>query len=236
LLGAPYDGTSGGRPVQARAPGLIRQALARRDLDGVHVWDIGDARAAPVDFSTTDDRLQTAIHQAREASNALLALLGGEHTVSLSAVRALKPASVVSLDAHPDLWDTQHGRKIAQATWLRRAIDELGCEVVLPTARAARGAEADTIDEHGIPTTVPDRLPEPVYLTVDVDVFDPEDAPGVVWPEPDGPDVDEVLDLVERVAREHRLAGVDVVETNERTLGPTTRLAARVLERAVRAA
>lgn len=238
LIGAPYDGTSGRRPLQAHAPGVIRSILDWSSTDAdLAVWDAGDVRTAPVAFEPTDARLRQAIGHARSlAPEALVAVLGGEHTVSLSAVRALEPASIVSLDAHPDLWDDQQGRSIAHGTWLRRAAEELGCEVVLPMARGARGHELEAIDELGVRTELPDTLPEPVYLTVDVDVFDPRDAPEVVFPEPGGPAVEAVLEAVEAVASRHDLAGVDVVEVNANQPGPTARLAATALTGALKAA
>lgn len=238
LLGAPYDGTSGRRPLQAHAPGVIRSMLGWSSTDAeLAVWDAGDVRSAPVAFEPTDARVRQAIEHARSlAPEALVALLGGEHTISLSAVRALEPASIVSLDAHPDLWDDQQGRSIAHGTWLRRAAEELDPEIVLPMARAARGGELDAIDELGVRTELPDALPEPVYLTVDVDVFDPRDAPEVVFPEPGGPTVEAVLETIEAVASGHELVGVDVVEVNANQLGPTARLGARALATAMGAA
>lgn len=238
LLGAPYDGTSGRRPLQAHAPGVVRSILDWSSTDAdLAVWDAGDVRTAPVAFEPTDARLRQAIEHARSlAPEALVAVLGGEHTVSLSAARALEPASIVSLDAHPDLWDDQQGRSIAHGTWLRRAAEELDPEIVLPMARGARGDELEAIDELGVRTALPDALPEPVYLTVDVDVFDPQDAPQVVFPEPGGPTVDAVLETIETVASRHELAGVDVVEVNANQPGPTARLGARALATAMGAA
>lgn len=238
LLGVPFDGTSGGRPRQAEAPALIRQALpAARGPEGPRIWDAGDVLTPPVDVDGMRTRVHRALVSIHDAApDGLPVLIGGEHTVSLPAVEALKPASIVSLDAHPDLWDEQHGRKVAQGTWLRRAVEALDCELVLPMARAARGEELDAIDELGVQAELPDELPEPVYLTVDVDVFDPQDAPGVVWPEPGGPTVDEVLALVGQVAARFELAGVDVVEVNAGEVGPTVDLAARVLATALAAA
>lgn len=240
LLGVPFDGTSGRHPRQAHAPELVRSALygsdpaARAPDQGVlPCWDLGDVRAEPLAVEPTDRRIRATLDRLRStAPQALPCLLGGEHTVTLSAVRALSPATIVSLDAHPDLWDEQNGRSVAHGTWLRRAVETLGCEAVLPLARAARGAEADAIDELGVRTEMPAALPEPVYLTVDVDAFDPEDAPSVAYPEPDGPSVEAVLTLVEGLASSHALCGVDVVEVNATRVGPTARLAAGTLARA----
>lgn len=232
VLGAPFDGTSGGRPRQAEAPALVRTALGLGDepAAGRPVWDVGDVLVDPIEPEPTLARLAAAIRAAGEdAPAALPVVLGGEHTVSLAAVEALEPASIVSLDAHPDLWEHQHGRDVAQGTWLRRAIERTDAEAVLLGARAARGGEAEAIDELGVHETVPLDLPEPVYLTIDVDVFDPEDAPAVVYPEPEGPAPEQVLAWIEQIAGEHELVGVDLVEVNATRPGPTVELGARAL-------
>lgn len=238
LLGVPFDGTSGGHPRQAGAPSLLRQALGLTDgrHGGVPVWDVGDVRTEPVDVLRLLERTRgtlDAVH--RRAPDALPVLLGGEHTISLAAVESLDPASIVSLDAHPDLWDEQHGRRLAQGTWLRRAAERLDAELVLPWARAARGEEWGAIEELGIRTEIPPDLPEPVYISVDVDVFDPSDAPAVVWPEPGGPSPREVIDLVSKLAEARSLAGVDLVEVNAARAGPTVRLGARVIQSVIEA-
>jgi agmatinase len=234
VLGAGFEGTSGGRPRQARAPGLLRQALglhAEPTTRARPAWDAGDVLVDPVEAEPTLERIRQALARVREtAPDALPVLLGGEHTVSLAAIDALEPGSIVSLDAHPDLWEDQHGRSIAQGTWLRRALERHDVQAALLGARAARGPEQDAMDELGVATTLPADLAEPVYLTVDVDVFDPGDAPAVVWPEAEGPSIPDVLGLVERVAADRELAGVDVVEVNAPRPGPTVDLAARVLQ------
>jgi agmatinase len=239
LLGAPFDGTSGGRPRQAQAPELVRAelGLAGASDEGTRrVWDVGDVLVDPVEPEPTLDALATAVEAAGDrAPSALPVVLGGEHTVSLAAVRALQPASIVSLDAHPDLWDHQHGREIAQGTWLRRAIETTNAEAVLLGSRTARGGEAEAIDELGVREALPTDLPEPVYLTVDVDVVDPEQAPAVVYPEPEGPSAEVVLGWIEQIVGDHELAGVDVVEVNAGRPGPTVELAAAMLDAALAA-
>lgn len=238
LLGVPFEGTSGGRPLQARAPGLVRQALASSKTatagEGPAIFDAGDVLAAPVEPEPTLDRIEQALAGIEElCPRALPLVLGGEHTVSLGVARALQPATIVSLDAHPDLWEAQHGREIGQGTWFRRAIEATGCQGVLLGARAARGAERDAIDELGIHQELPASLPEPVHLTIDVDVFDPSDAPSVVFPEPGGPTVDEVLGWIHAVCTRFEVRAVDLVEVNANRPGPTSRLAARAISAAI---
>lgn len=235
VLGVPFDGTSGRRPMQRHGPGLLRAALA--EIAGQHgaapavsVLEAGDVRTDPVSTDVLDEHVQGAIATLDDqAPGALGVLLGGEHTISLPAVRALEPASIVSLDAHTDLWRETNGRSIAHSTWLHHARAELGCEVALPLTRTTRGEAEDAVQADDIHLELPASLPEPVYLTIDVDVFDPDDAPAVVFPERGGPSVETVLGTIREVAQRYTLCGVDVVEVNANRLGPTTMLGAAAL-------
>lgn len=239
-LGVGFDGTSGRRPMQRHGPGLFRAALT--DLSptpqegqatlGVH--EGGDVRVHPLDTSILDTRVQGALGQlAAQAPDALAVLLGGEHTISLPAVRALEPASIVSLDAHTDLWRETNGRTIAHSTWLFHARDALGCPVALPLTRTTRGEAEEIVQEPDVHLDLPTDLPEPVYLSIDVDVFDPDDAPAVVFPERGGPTPVEVLDVIREVCSRYTVCGIDVVELNANRLGPTAHLGAAALATAM---
>jgi agmatinase len=235
LLGVPFDATSGRRPMQRHGPGLLRAALAGSGEDAVPVHDRGEVRVDR-DVERMVERTRRAVASAREALDGPVALLGGEHTVSLGAVLALEPASIVSLDAHTDLWPEVDGQRLQQGTWLHVARERLGCEVALPLTRTLRGDAEDEVDRPGTHLDLPADLPEPVYLTVDVDVFDPEDAPAVCFPEPGGPEPGEVLDTVREVAATFEVCGLDAVEVNANRMGPTARLAAGALAAALGAA
>lgn len=239
LLGVPFDGTSGRRPMQRHAPGLIRALWTGGDPgpDPVRVRDLGDVRTPARDAATMCQRARAAVQAARdEHPDALPVVLGGEHTVSLPAVRALEPASIVSLDAHTDLWRETNGEELAHSTWLFRARQALACEVALPLTRTTRGEAEQVVQADDVHLDLPEDLPQPVYLTIDVDVFDPADAPAVVFPERGGPAPERVLEVVREVASSYEVCGVDVVEVNANRVGPTARWAACALAHAVRTA
>lgn len=228
LLGVPFDGTSGRRPMQRHGPSLIRAALSELteptgEAPTLGVHEAGDVRVEPLCTDALDERTQGAIAAiVEQAPGALPTLLGGEHTISLPAVRALEPASIVSLDAHTDLWRETNGRTIAHSTWLFHAREELGCPVALPLTRTTRGEAEEAVKAPDVHLDLPEDLPEPVYLSIDVDAFDPEQAPAVVFPERGGPDPEDVLTLVEEIAGRYELCGVDLVEINANRIGPTT--------------
>ncbi len=242
-LGVGFDGTSGRRPMQRHGPGLFRAALTdlsptpEEDQATLGVHEGGDVRVDPLDTTVLDTRVQGALGQlARQSPDALPVLLGGEHTISLPAVRALEPASIVSLDAHTDLWRETNGRTIAHSTWLFHAREELAGPVALPLTRTTRGEAEEIVQAPDVHLDLPSDLPEPVYLSIDVDVFDPDDAPAVVFPERGGPSPGEVLEVVREVCSRYTVCGIDVVELNANRLGPTAHLGAAALATAMAAA
>lgn len=157
-------------------------------------------------------------------------LLGGEHTVTLGALRALKAAGetfgVVQFDAHADLRDEYEGSKLSHACVMRRAVDDLGLPLFQIGVRALsleehdlrikRGMphlDASEISRQGIPETLlPDGFPEKVYVTFDVDGLDPAAMPSTGTPVPNGLSWREAFRCLEKIAAERDLIAADVVE------------------------
>lgn len=154
-------------------------------------------------------------------------LLGGEHTLSLGAVRALARAqpglSVLQVDAHADLREAYRGDRFSHASVMAR-IREI-CPHVGVGIRALSAAEARTIDDGALAVwmahrcrgfdwidDVIDALGDPVYVTLDLDGLDPSVVPAVGTPVPGGLDWHQVDELLRRCARRRRIVGVDVVE------------------------
>jgi len=159
------------------------------------------------------------------------AILGGEHSVSIGAVRAFKEThpsiSVLHLDAHYDLRDEYFGSRLNHGCVARR-ISEL-CPIVQVGTRSMSKEEKDFVSgqQNGKvrSTSVYDILDTPmwkdkttnslsenVYVTVDLDVFDPAIVPAVGTPEPGGLGWYEVLDLLKDVSKDRKVVGFDVVE------------------------
>jgi agmatinase len=170
------------------------------------------------------DSVRTAV--AAVGGDTLPVLIGGEHTLTLGAVRALQERhadlAVLQLDAHTDLRDEYEGRRLSHATVMRRV-----AEIIPPDRIVALGIRAGTSEEFALAeryrawsprlsvtsevwTWLQDR---PVYITIDIDVIDPSDAPGTGNPEPEGIDAGGVLGFVRRLA-DLSVAGVDLVEVS----------------------
>jgi agmatinase len=170
-----------------------------------------------------------AVDQVRAAIRevpGLPCLLGGEHTVTVGAVAALAERhpdlTVVALDAHLDLREDHEGERWSHATTFRRIGDQIGLDrVVILGARSgtrdewARSAALAYCGRTGsLPTGVWRVIgARPVYLSVDIDGFDPSLAPGTGNPEPLGLTVEEFMTLL-AVLRDGHVVGCDLVEVS----------------------
>jgi agmatinase len=155
-------------------------------------------------------------------------LLGGEHSVSLGAVRAFKGAfpglSVLQLDAHADLRDDYLGTKYSQACVMRR-IFEL-CPISQVGVRSLSWEEKQFLTQNKLRPfymsdlasntasvdQIVDSLSKDVYVTIDVDVLDPSIMPAVGTPEPDGMSWQQILNMIESVALHKHVVGFDLME------------------------
>lgn len=155
--------------------------------------------------------------------------LGGEHTISAASVRAAQAAfddlSVLQLDAHADLRDEYEGTPWSHACVMRRIFD-LGVPVVPVGIRAVSAEEAAFIREHDLPVfwshriahgdewmeTALTALSDTVYITFDVDFFDPSLIPATGTPEPGGGFWHGTLQFLAGVFEEKKVVGMDVVE------------------------
>jgi len=156
----------------------------------------------------------------------LLVTLGGEHTITLATVRAAKQVypdiAVLQIDAHADLRDTYRGKRYSHATVMRRVLEHASVHQI--GIRSLSRKEYDLIKHTGITTlfaheistktidTFVDTLPKELYLTIDMDGFDPAVVPGVGNPEPGGLTWKTADYLLDRVSRRCSIKAFDVVE------------------------
>lgn len=245
----------------AEGPRAIREAYDGRcynstsesgvDLAGT-VADLGDLRPREGPENTDHHYREQAAALWRQGRIPFFA--GGDHAVTVPLVEALaaqRPVHVVQLDAHPDLHPTFDGSAFSHACTGWRLLQLEGVESLsqigvraLTRAQALEAEkEKDRLRiflardlEGAVPRLAHIPKDAAVYLTLDLDVFDPGCAPGVSHPVPGGLTARQVLDMMQ--SAEWNLVGMDVVELNpQRDLNQMTAvLAARLLHEGMAAA
>jgi len=236
LVGLPCDTQSSFRRGAAQAPPHVRLAYDGRaynsttelgaDLAGL-VSDLGDWGAGS-DWERTREEYRARAEELF-AGQAVPFFIGGDHAVTLPVVEALavleKPVHVVQVDAHPDLYPEYGGDRWSHACVGARVLElehvasltQLGVRTAnhpqLAVARRYPG-RLTILEARDAPFRLSDleHIPagSPVYLTVDLDAFDPAYAPGVAHPVPGGLAPRQVLALIHRAS--WRWVGMDVVE------------------------
>jgi agmatinase len=183
-----------------------------------------------------DPRPDAAVREMEDAAEAVIGAgkrllsLGGDHAVSIgpiaAAARRFPEMAVVQVDAHLDLRDTWNGSRYNHACVMRRASEDLGLPIIPMGIRSIAPEERDYLDAKGISPIyahdirdgdlwlqrIRDRLPETVYLTIDVDGLDPAVIPGTGTPEPGGLDYRQLLSLIQLLGRHCRVVAADIVE------------------------
>jgi agmatinase len=259
ILPVPYESTGSGRVGCREAPRAIIDASEEMELYDFDLecepYRVGIHTLAEMMPHTGDPqamvgRIEGVVGELLDGGK-FVVTLGGEHTLTVGAVRAHKRRianlSVLALDAHADLRQEYLGTPYNHACVLRRLLDD-GCPVVQVGLRSATREEHELVRERKLPffsvsayraladgpREVVSGLSEDVYVTIDLDVFDPSQMAAVGTPEPGGLLWDEVADLLAAVASERQIVGFDVTELAPR-LGPfaNAQLAARLIYRLI---
>lgn len=267
VIGLPSDSGSPFRTGARFGPQAIRNlSVMLRPInpyrgnvnvfERLRVADVGDAAVVPGYQEESLARLEEAV-AVLVAAGIRPVSLGGDHSVSLPALRAVAkrhgPLALVHLDSHSDTWESYFaGKAYSAGTPFRRAVEEGLVDPSRSIQVGLRGSlfrpddvsqsldlgydvvTTDAMFELGLEATAR-RIEErvggaPCYLTFDLDFVDPASAPGVQTPEAGGPSAREALRLL-RAVKGLRLMGCDVVETNPLFDGPgqiTALLAATV--------
>jgi agmatinase len=255
LIGAPTDSHSSFLRGAAGAPPLIRAALhsdhgnmaAENGLEiGLDI-DLDEGGDLPLSEGEGDFELIRDAMAAACAGGAVPILLGGDHMVSFPAVAGVAavhgPVSILHFDAHPDLYDDFEGDPLSHASPFARILERgLGTRLVQVGVRTLNRHCREQAERFGVEIVemrhfAPERVPipgGPLYVSIDMDGFDPAFAPGVSHHEPGGLSVRDVLAVLARVGS--RIVGADIVEYNPtRDINGVTAVLAAKLVREVAA-
>ena len=235
LYGAPFDSTTSFRPGARFGPAAMRHEsfgletyspYQDRDLMDIRVFDSGDLELC---FGSSEMALSDIEKRTEEILNAekFPLLLGGEHLVTLGAVRAVAAKypnlHIIHFDAHADLRDDYLGAKLSHACVLRRCHEILGDGHIHQFCiRSGEREEFQFARKHtdfhpftfeGLKETVRELKEKqvPVYFTIDLDCMDPSVFPGTGTPEAGGVSFIELLEAIRTVSQAN-VVGADVNE------------------------
>jgi agmatinase len=233
LFGAPFDGTASHRPGARFAPAAMRtesrgmetfSPYQGRSLTDARVFDGGDIETPFGDpsaaLSLIEERARGYLRDGKRP-----VMLGGDHLVTLGALRAAADAypelRIIQFDAHADLRESYIGQRLSHATVIRRAHELVGDGKIYQFGiRSGEREEFEFASEHtimrkftldGVDDAVHDIGAAPVYITIDLDVLDPSALPGTGTPEPGGVTFRELVSVIPKLGR-LRVVGADIVE------------------------
>ena len=233
LIPVPYDGTSTFIKGTDKGPQAIIDASDSLELydiqydieaylDGIHT------DKPTLDLSSPEKMVNSVYQRVKEflVENKCIGLLGGEHSISIGAIRAVSEwfpqLSVLQIDAHADLRDSYHNSPYNHACVMRR-VQAYANVVQVGIRNVCREEQGYIIPEnifyaHQIHNNtqwieqVLERLTDNVYLTIDLDGLDPSILPATGTPLPGGLDWYSLLQLLEKVISSKKVVAFDVVE------------------------
>lgn len=235
ILPVPYDSTTSYEPGARWGPAALLNASIQLELYDEELGvDLSRQRIAtlpplePV-VSGPEDMVRAVEEASRKSleQRKRLAVIGGEHTITVGVLRALRrretDLTVLQLDAHADRRDAYQGSRYSHACTMARAAEMYPLAQV--GIRSLSLEEAQVLDRERV---IWDReiqedldgslerlltlLGDSVYVTIDLDVLDPAVFPSVGTPEPGGLDWYQITKILRRVGADRRIAGVDLTE------------------------
>lgn len=234
VLPVPYDGTSTWLKGADKGPEAILEASANMEFYDIEtdseVYTHGIATLEPVTENSSPEAMAEEVERRVDAilkDKKFPVILGGEHSVSIGVFRAFAKHydnfSILQLDAHSDMRDEYEGSSHNHACVMARGKEV--ASVAQVGIRSCDSSEKVNIDPDRIfyayeikesDTTwmyeVSQKLNDNVYVTIDLDVFDPAYMPSTGTPEPDGLAYREVINFLKLINERHNIIGLDVVE------------------------
>jgi len=228
VIGVPLEKTVSWRGGTVQAPQAIRDAsdsiesfsvIFMSDLAQLQVCDAGDVNCVAEleeSLGRIEEKVELFLRQGRR-----VLLLGGEHTLTLPALKAAKavfgPVQLLVFDAHSDLRDEYEGRRVCHATVTRRCL-EVAERVVIVGARSFYGGEFELLPRFKCALSsfgdFVERLDPsiPLYVSLDLDILDASQCPGVTNPEPGGADYRDLIGAFKDLRGRFNVVTMDIVE------------------------
>ncbi|MBU0628935.1 MAG: agmatinase [Nanoarchaeota archaeon] len=233
ILPVPFDITSTWIKGADKGPKAIIEASPNLEFYDIEtdseVYKKGIFTEKEIISANSSDMVQNVEEKVAKLikDGKFVLMLGGDHSVSVGAIKAhasaSKNLSVLHLDAHADSRDSYEGNKLSHACVIARAREYVK-NVVSVGVRSMDSSEAAKVDKKkmffaekiydsdGWIAKAVDELSENVYVTIDVDVFDPSIMPSTGTPEPGGLNWHQAISLLKEAFKKKNIVGVDVVE------------------------
>lgn len=245
LHGIPYDDKSSFLKGASLAPPIIREkfwstssnTFSENHIDiANYIDDAGDSKIS--DYFEIEK-----ITRLHLENNKRILTLGGDHSITYPIIKAYSKYynsfDVLHIDAHPDLYDELDGDKYSHACPFARIMEEKLIDQLIQvgirtwTAHQIEQAHKYNITISEMKNFNINDIPEPkndVFISLDMDVFDPAFAPGVSHHEPGGLTSRQVISIIQNIKT--RIIGADIVEYNPKrdVQGITATLAAKMIK------
>ncbi len=233
LIPVPYDGTSTWGKGANKGPKAFLEASENMELYDIEtdseVYKNGIYLADAVTVNATPEATVDAVHQETKRfikKNKFVTIFGGEHSISIGTIRAFNEMfpnlTVLHIDAHADLRKSYEGSACNHACAVYEASQNTNLIQVGIRSMDAKEKSVMDLDktffahEMAIDDTwmdaVIDQMTENVFITFDLDAFDPSILPSTGTPEPGGLFWYETLDFLKQVFAEKNVVGFDIVE------------------------
>lgn len=243
LIPVPYDGTSTWIKGADKGPDAFLEASENMEIYDIEtdseVYKQGVFLADPVNENSSPEKMVDAVHKTASEyikMGKFVTLFGGEHSVSIGSIRAFREnfdnLTVLQFDAHADLRPEYDGSKCNHACAVHEAQHNINLvqvgirsmdSVEKPFLKKENCFFADAI--HKNPDwmdQVLSKIGDTVFITIDLDVFDPSIMPSTGTPEPGGLTWHQVVDFIKLVAKHRNIVGFDIMELcpNKTNKGP----------------
>jgi agmatinase len=233
LIPVPYDGTSTWGKGADKGPAAFLKASENMELydieTGTEAYKQGIFLTEEVGENSSPEAMVDAVHSTTKhfiKKNKFVTLFGGEHSISIGSIRAFNECfdnlSVLHIDAHADLRKSYNGSEFNHACAVHEASQKVNLIQVgirsMDSSEKAYMDEDKTFFAHDMVNDaywadkVIDLLTDNVFITFDLDAFDPSLVPATGTPEPGGLLWYETLDFLKQVFTEKNVVGFDIVE------------------------
>lgn len=231
MIGFEFDGTACFRKGTVDGPDAIREVSPGIEIYSPYLnrelpsfYDLGNLDGRANWEKLNQSYLSLLKDRSLKEENIKLLTLGGEHSISYTPIKSYLEAysdlTIIHLDAHADLRDGYEGYHYSHASIIRRALDHFGNDhrLIQYGIRSGTKEEYEWMKDNNTLCLSRDEflakvkdITTPIYLTLDLDYFDPSYFPGTGTPEPGGEDFHSYIKLIKVLAHKN-LVGADVVE------------------------